>query len=270
MLGVTPEEALKKGKLEGECPLTRSRSASKTVVGCAECHTLNSEKHKDVLNTTVKGSHRGHSADCAVCHPAKTSNMQEPDVHAYGNPYTECGLCRPDGNSVNATPSFDKARPSPAPNPETAREFCLYCHGTEVKVAGVTKRTRGWRDGIPGPLGVPNQESAESNPDGKQGSCAAAMHATSFPLGGTQTLTCSHVTRPGFPAFGVYEVSKHGTFTPRSAKSGISTPSWKIGKDLTAPTCATCHVSLTVSAESGESSPNGPTVGDRIAWRIMG
>jgi len=47
---VSPEEALKKD------PMSRRISAeevpedlAKTVVGCAECHMLNSEKHKDTF-----------------------------------------------------------------------------------------------------------------------------------------------------------------------------------------------------------------------------
>jgi hypothetical protein len=44
-----------------------------------------------------------------------------------------------------------------------------------------------------------------------------------------------------------------------------------MGKDLTAPTCATCHVSLTVNPESAEViAERTHQMNDRLAWRLMG
>ena len=45
---VTPGEGIKKPPLERRISNEKvPESFAKTVVGCAECHTLNSEKHKD-------------------------------------------------------------------------------------------------------------------------------------------------------------------------------------------------------------------------------
>jgi hydroxylamine dehydrogenase len=67
---VTPAEALMKEKLEKRISNEKVPDAlSKTVVGCAECHTLNPEKHQDTFE------HNGYKvhvivtpADCSTCH----------------------------------------------------------------------------------------------------------------------------------------------------------------------------------------------------------
>jgi len=275
---VTPEEALKKGKLERRVSTDKVPGVlSKTVVGCAECHTLNSEKHKDAFE------HNGYKvhtvvtpADCAVCHPTEDQQYAKNLMsHAYGN-LTHNAVYADLMNSVNATPSFDKGKTSLLPsNPETDRDSCLYCHGTEVKVAGVTKRNTGMGEmEFPVLSGWPNQGVGRINPDGSKGSCAAchARHQFSIEVA-RKPYTCSQCHKgPDVPAFGVYEVSKHGNIYSSLGKEwDFNAVPWKIGKDLTAPTCATCHVSLTVSAESGEViAERTHQMGDRIAWRIMG
>ena len=275
---VTPEEALKKGQLERRVSTDKVPGVlSKTVVGCAECHTLNSEKHKDAFE------HNGYKvhtvvtpADCAVCHPAEDQQYAKNLMsHAYGN-LTQNAVYADLMNSVNATPSFDKGKTSLLPpNPETGRDSCLYCHGTEVKVAGVTKRNTGMGEmEFPVLSGWPNQGVGRINPDGSKGSCAAchARHQFSIEVA-RKPYTCSQCHKgPDVPAFGVYEVSKHGNIYSSLGKEwDFNAVPWKIGKDLTAPTCATCHVSLTVSAESGEViAERTHQMGDRIAWRIMG
>ena len=55
-----------------------------------------------------------------------------------------------------------------------------------------------------------------------------------------------------FRPIGVYEVSKHGNiFSSLNKEWNFKEVPWRVGKDFTAPTCAVCHVSLTVS-ESNE------------------
>jgi hypothetical protein len=57
------------------------------VVGCAECHTLNSEKHKDSFE------HNGYKVhvvvtpqDCATCHPVEVNQFGKNLMsEAYGN-----------------------------------------------------------------------------------------------------------------------------------------------------------------------------------------
>jgi hypothetical protein len=90
---VSPEEALEKG------PVSRRMSAEevpgeldKTVVGCAECHMLNSEKHKDTFE------HNGFTVhvvvtpeDCSTCHPIEVKQyaknlMSHAAVNLGNNP----------------------------------------------------------------------------------------------------------------------------------------------------------------------------------------
>jgi hydroxylamine dehydrogenase len=275
---VTPEEALKKGKLERRVSADNVPGAiSKTVVGCAECHTLNSEKHKDAFEHNGFKVHTVVTpSDCAVCHPAEDQQYAKNLMsHAYGN-LTHNAVYADLMNSVNATPSFDKGKTSLLPsNPETGADSCLYCHGTEVKVTGVKKRnTEMGEMEFPVLSGWPNQGVGRINPDGSKGSCAAchARHQFSIEVA-RKPYTCSQCHKgPDVPAFGVYEVSKHGNIYSSLGKEwDFNAVPWKIGKDLTAPTCATCHVSLTVSAESGEViAERTHQMGDRIAWRIMG
>ena len=57
------------------------------VVGCAECHTLNPEKHKDSFE------HNGYKVhvvvtpqDCATCHPVEVNQFGKNLMsEAYGN-----------------------------------------------------------------------------------------------------------------------------------------------------------------------------------------
>jgi hydroxylamine dehydrogenase len=195
--------------------------------------------------------------------------------HAYGN-LTQNAVYADLMNSANATLSFNNGKTSLAPpNPETGQDSCLYCHGTEVKVTGLKKR-----DTEMGEMeflvlsGWPNQGVGRINPDGSKGSCAACHTRHQFSIEvARKPYTCAECHKgPDVPAFGVYEVSKHGNIYSSLGKEwDFNAVPWKIGKDLTSPTCATCHVSLTVTAESGEViAERTHQMSDRIAWRIMG
>jgi hypothetical protein len=45
---------------------------------------------------------------------------------------------------------------------------------------------------------------------------------------------------------------------------------WTVGEDFSAPTCATCHVSLVVSKQGDVVAERTHQMSDRISWRIMG
>ena len=66
---ITPKEALKKRKLERRISVTQVPEELATVsVGCAECHTMDPEKHKD---TFMHNDYKVHIVvtpkDCASC-----------------------------------------------------------------------------------------------------------------------------------------------------------------------------------------------------------
>jgi hypothetical protein len=45
---------------------------------------------------------------------------------------------------------------------------------------------------------------------------------------------------------------------------------WTVGKDFTAPTCATCHVSLLVTPEGEVVAERSHGMNNRLPWRIFG
>ncbi|MDO9585854.1 MAG: multiheme c-type cytochrome, partial [Syntrophales bacterium] len=45
---------------------------------------------------------------------------------------------------------------------------------------------------------------------------------------------------------------------------------WTVGKDFTAPTCATCHASLIVNEEGDVIAKRSHQMNDRSAWRLFG
>lgn len=275
---VTPGEGIKKPPLERRISNEKvPESFAKTVVGCAECHTLNSEKHKDSFEHNGYRIHTVVSpSDCSTCHPVEVQQYDKNLMsHAYAN-LTHNSLYQDLINSVNGTPSFENGKTSLAsPHPETAPDSCLYCHGTEVKVIGVKKRdTEMGEMEFPVLSGWPNQGVGRINPDGSKGSCAACHTRHQFAIEmARKPYTCAECHKgPDVPAFGVYEVSKHGNIYSSLGKEwDFNAVPWTIGKDLTAPTCATCHVSLTVAGESGEViAERTHQMNDRIAWRLMG
>ncbi len=45
---------------------------------------------------------------------------------------------------------------------------------------------------------------------------------------------------------------------------------WTIGKDFTAPTCATCHASLLVNTDEEVVVERTHQMNNRLPWRILG
>ena len=275
---VTPGDALKKPALERRISQEKvPEPLSKTVVGCAECHTLNPERHKDSFE------HNGYKvytvvgpSACATCHPVEAQQYEKNVMsHAYLN-LNNNPLYHDLMNSINGTASFEKGKTSLVPpNAETNLDSCLYCHGTEVKVAGLRKRnTEMGEMEFPVLSGWPNQGVGRINPDGSKGSCAACHTRHQFSIEvARKPYTCSECHKgPDVPAYAVYEVSKHGNiFSSLGKEWDFKAVPWAIGKDLTAPTCATCHVSLTVNPESNEViAERTHQMNDRLASRIMG
>jgi hypothetical protein len=122
-------------------------------------------------------------------------------------------------------------------------------------------------------LGWPNQGVGRINPDGSKGSCAACHTRHQFAIEiARKPYTCSECHKgPDVPAYGVYEVSKHGNIYSSLGKDwNFKTVPWTLGKDFTAPTCAACHVSLLVDPEKGMIAERTHQMNDRLSWRIMG
>jgi hypothetical protein len=248
-----------------------------TVVGCAECHALRPDAHADTFD------HNGHDIhvvvspnDCAVCHSTEAGQYEKNIMsHAYKN--------------LNGNPLFGKLETSitgrgklrdgkivfEPPGDETRAESCYYCHGTRLKVAGTEVRDTELAGEMEFPIieGWPNQGVGRVNLDGSRGSCSACHTRHTFAIEmARKPYTCKecHVG-PDVPAFKVYAASKHGNIYSAMNKSwDFKAVPWTIGQDFTAPTCATCHISLLVNTDGDVVSERTHQMNNRLPWRIFG
>ena len=277
MARVTPKAArsmvLRKRRVSFETVPDR---LARVVVGCAECHTMNADKHQDTFE------HFGYKVhvvvtpeDCATCHPVEVAQYGKNLMsHAYGNLKNNSvylGLV----NSTIGTQSFSDMKLSlEPPDEETHADACFYCHGTVVEVKGTeTKNTTKGELTFPVLTGWPNHGVGRINPDGSKGSCTPchARHQFSIEMA-RKPSTCSECHKgPDVPGYQVYKVSKHGNiYSALGKKWNFNAVPWTVGKDFTAPTCAACHVSLVVSEEGKVVAERTHQMNDRISWRILG
>jgi len=247
-------------------------------VGCAECHTLNPEKHQDTFE------HNGFQIhvvvtpeDCAACHPVEVGQYGKNLMsHAYGNLKNNSvyhGLV----NTATGIQSFEDMKTVLRdPDEETLADSCFYCHGTVVEVKGMeTRETTKGEMSFPVLSGWPNQGVGRINPDGSKGSCAACHTRHQFSIEmARKPSTCSECHKgPDVPAYNVYKVSKHGNIYSAMGKGktwNFKAVPWTVGEDFAAPTCATCHVSLVVSEKRQVIAERTHQMNDRISWRILG
>jgi hypothetical protein len=248
---VTLAGALQKKPLERRVSVKEADEKLKDiVVGCFECHGLNTDKHADNF------SHFGFSinvvvspGDCEKCHPVEVKEYSASKKgHAYGNLMKNpvyhtlvkavIGEKEVDGLEI-------KTR---EPSDFTRQEACFACHGTEVKVRGLkTVETALGPAKFPDLANWPNQGVGRINPDGTRGACTSchARHAFSIEVA-RKPYTCAQChLEPDVPAWNVYAASKHGNiFLSTGSGWDFESVPWEIGRHFTAPTCATCHVSL--------------------------
>jgi hydroxylamine dehydrogenase len=268
---LTVGEALQRPALERRISVTEvPDDFGRVVVGCAECHMLDPDKHADTFD---HNGFRVHTVvtpqDCATCHPVEASQYAENIMSAAhgnltGNPLFHVLETSVDGTALEQ----DEA------DSLTRDEACLSCHGTRVTVKGeeIRKTTLGDMD-FPVLTGWPNQGSGRVNPDGSRGACTACHTRHQFAIAmARQPATCSQCHKgPDVPAYAVYQVSKHGNLyeTMRGGWDFEAVP-WTVGRDLTAPTCAACHISLLVQNGGDVIAQRTHRMNDRLAWRLFG
>jgi hydroxylamine dehydrogenase len=274
---VSPAEALKKPERERRMSAAAlPNDLAQPSVGCAECHTRNPEKHADTFEHNGFQVHVVVSPeDCATCHPVEAKQYGENIMsHAYGNLMNN-PIYRDMAQVINGVQVVTGKRISLRPPAlETEAESCLSCHGTKVEVKGTIKRdTTGGEMEFPVLLGWPNMGVGRLNPDGSKGSCAAchARHQFSIEMA-RKPHTCAQCHKgPDVPAYAVYQVSKHGNIYESMGKQwNFEAVPWTVGKDFTAPTCATCHMSLVVTETGEVVAERSHRLNDRLAWRIFG
>lgn len=273
---VTPAEALRKPALERRVSATAApEGQAETVVGCAECHTRDADRHPDSFE---HNGHRVHTVvspeDCAGCHPVEREQyagnlMANAHGNLQGNP-----VYRSLADAVNGVTAFEGGKLGHAATDDlTDADSCLSCHGTRVEVRGFKPRDTAMGEmTFPVLGGWPNQGVGRINPDGSKGACTAchARHQFSIEMA-RKPKTCSQCHKgPDVPAYPVYVVSKHGNiYESLESKWDFSAVPWSPGTHFTAPTCATCHVSL-LAAGGDVIAERTHRMGDRSAWRIFG
>ncbi|MEJ5306639.1 MAG: multiheme c-type cytochrome [Ignavibacteria bacterium] len=275
---ITPEDAITKTKLERRVSFTTIEEKLKNVVvGCYECHSLNTEKHSDAFE------HNGYKInliispnDCAVCHPTETNEYSKNLMSFAHSNLVENKVYQDLMRSVNNPHKYDKGKIEiKDSNKLTDYESCLYCHGSKIEVKGFENRETQFGElTFPVLEGWPNQGVGRINPDGSRGSCSACHTRHEFSIEiARKPYTCAECHKgPDVPAFKVYEVSKHGNiFSSEYHKYNFDQVPWRIGKDFSVPTCATCHISLITSPDGKEVIVERThQMNDRLSWRLFG
>ncbi len=278
MAHITPAQAWQLPPLEREIstPLNQIPPQLRHyVVGCYECHGLNPNKHPDTINHFGFKIHPIVTpADCATCHRTEVQQYEASSkAWAYynlmHNPIYK-GL-------VDASTTFMCAATGKVEGGKNSsqRTSCLACHGDVVKVKGFVNTIV---DGIPVTLvkysGYPNHGVGRVNPDGSRGACTACHPRHSFSIAIARSpYTCAQChLDPDVPAFNVWKESKHGNiWMVMHSHFNMKDVPWKPGADFTAPTCATCHMSLLVNPVTGEViAQRTHNVDTRLWWRLFG
>lgn len=275
---MTPGEALKKKDLEKRLSAKQvPATLAETVVGCAECHRMNPGAHQDLFEHNEERVHVTVTPrDCRTCHPVEADQYEKNIMsHAHGN-LADNELYKLMMTSINGVSTVDKdLRVSVAPPEQlTNADSCYSCHGTALKILGKTVRDTSYGEMEFLKIeGWPNQGVGRVNLDDSKGSCASChtMHDFSIVMA-RKPYTCSQCHKgPDVPAYQAYSVSKHGNlYSSKERYWNMDQVPWAAGRDFSAPTCATCHVSLITSVDGDVIAHRTHQMNDRLPWRIFG
>jgi hydroxylamine dehydrogenase len=245
-------------------------------VGCYECHSLNASNHKDNfehfdhrINVVVT------PRDCATCHQEEVEQyLPSIKANAYFN-LEKNAVYHTLVETITSVKNIQNGNILQRNSSEDAKaETCLACHGTVVEVEGVrTIETELGEIEVPDLSNWPNQGVGRINPDGTPGACTACHPRHSFSVEvARKPGTCSQChLEPDVPAWNVYRESKHGNiYEAKNREWDWKSIPWVVGKDFTAPTCATCHNSLLVSPEGDIVAERNHDFGARLWVRIFG
>lgn len=246
------------------------------VVGCYECHALNASAHKDnfqhmgtAINVIVTPN------DCKTCHATEVAQYAgSKKAHAYGNLINNAVYAALVETVVSGREVKD-AKLAALPATDAAKaETCLACHGTVITVKGLKKvTTKTGEYEFPDLVGWPNLGVGRVNPDGSLGACSACHTRHGFSIEvARKPYTCGQChLEPDVPAYEVYEASAHAVIVNSKIKDfDWNAVPWKIGKDLTAPTCAACHNALIADSNGQVIVQRTHDFGARLWVRLFG
>ncbi len=246
------------------------------VVGCYECHGLNSENHKDNF------AHFGYNInivvspnDCAVCHKTEVAQYSHSKkAHALENLRDNPVFTALVNTSIGVQEYHENSIKPMEPSHFTQNETCYACHGTDLKVEGTKTISTDLGDvEVPVLKDWPNQGVGRINPDGSTGSCTPCHPRHSFSIEiARDPHTCGQChLAPDVPAYNIYKESKHGNiFEASEQKWNFENVPWTLGKDFTAPTCAACHNALVVSPSGDVIAERSHDFGARLWVRVFG
>jgi hydroxylamine dehydrogenase len=272
-----PLDAMKKSPLEKRISAdSLPQNLQGITVGCYECHSLNPDAHQDNFK------HMGYRInvivtpnDCKTCHPAEVQQfkgskksyayknlMDNPVYHTLTSSIT--GMRRYGNNQLLAE----------NPSGATLHETCLGCHGTKVEKRGVKNiSTKLGNLEFPDLTNWPSQGVGRINPDGSAGACTSCHPRHGFDIEvARKPYSCAQChLDPDVPAWNVYRESKHGNiYSSKYQQWNFDSVPWVIGKDFSAPTCATCHNSLIVTPDNAIAAERTHDFGSRLWVRLFG
>lgn len=273
---LNPEVALAKTTLERRVSSqTIPENLQSVAVGCYECHSLNPSAHQDNFehfdfNINVIVS----PADCKACHSLEVEQYStSKKAHALGilqqNPVFHNLV-----ETITSVKELKDGKLTYSSSNNSKNETCYACHGTNVTVIGKKQISTDFGDiEIPELTNWPNQGVGRANPDGSLGACTACHTRHSFSVEiARKPFTCSQChLQPDVPAWDVYRESKHGNiFQSKQHEWNWNSIPWVVGKDLKAPTCATCHNSLLTDSNGEIIAPRTHDFGARLWVRLFG
>jgi hypothetical protein len=274
---VTPQQAIQREQLYRRVSATEiPDSLATVVVGCAECHMMNADTHEDTFDHSDYPVHTVVTpADCNTCHPDERAQysmnlMSHAHVNLVENPTYEMLI-----KSINGVMSWTgDSLVQHGADSLSDDQSCLFCHGTNVTVAGLVERETAFGTmTFPDLTGWPNRGVGRLNPDGSMGACTPCHPRHEFAIEvARQPYTCSECHKgPDVPAYKIYSVSKHGNiFSSQKSTYTMDTIPWTIGKDFNAPTCAVCHISLVEDTEGEIVARRTHQMNDRLYTRLFG
>jgi hydroxylamine dehydrogenase len=236
---------------------------------CLECHT---KKQPAIVAQWRSGKMADAGVGCFECHGAKEG---EPDAIEHFNGHyvssivspNDCGRCHGVQKAQFLASHHAKAGAVLGSLDNYLGEVvegfaanvsgCQQCHGSKVEILeGGRASVETW----------PNYGIGRINPDGTVGLCAACHSRHDFSLAQVRTPeTCGKChLGPDHPQMEIYTESKHNiAYRSHEDQMNMGVEPWLVGVDyVSAPVCATCHVSATLT------QPSSHDIGLRLSWNI--